>query len=147
MKTVRNILTEKGHVVWAVPSTASVLDALKLMTEKDIGALLVMDGARLKGIFSERDYARKVAIKGKASKETPVTEVMTSEVISVQPQQSVAECMALMSRKRIRHLPVVDHGTVVGVISIGDVVRALLAEQEEALQRLEKTVSGSELLD
>ena len=115
------------------------------MAEKDIGALVVVEKEHLVGIFSERDYARKVILKGKSSKNTPVKEIMTTQVITVQPQQSVAECMAIMTRHHIRHLPVVQDRILVGLISIGDVLQSIIAEQEDNLQRLENAQRGSDL--
>lgn len=142
MKTVRNILAAKGAQVWSVTPTTPVFEALKLMAEKDIGALVVLQGDKIAGIFTERDYARKIVLLGKASRNTPVSEIMTAPVITVGPKQSALECMALMSRERIRYLPVVEQGQLVGMISIGDVVNAIIADQEDALQRLERAAQG-----
>jgi CBS domain-containing protein len=145
MKIVRNLLQEKGSNVWSVAPATPVYDALKLMAEKDIGALVVLEEDRLAGIFSERDYARKVILKGKASKDTPVKEIMTEQVVTVKPQQSLAECLALMSRKNIRHLPVMEEDQIMGILSIGDVVQAYISEQEDALQLLENRLMGTDL--
>lgn len=142
MKTVGDILRDKGHDVWSTPSHATVLEALKVMAEKNAGALLVVDGKRLVGIFSERDYARKIVLKGKSSPETPVVEVMTADVVSVTPGQSVLDCMAIMTARRVRHLPVVEEGQLSGVISIGDVVRAVIGDQEQTIQQLETYIRG-----
>ncbi len=142
MKTVGDILKDKGHDVWSTPSGATVLEALKVMAEKNAGALLVMDGNRLVGIFSERDYARKIVLKGKSSLETPVVEAMTPDVVSVNPGQSVVECMAIMTARRVRHLPVVEEGQLSGVISIGDVVRAVIGDHEQTIQQLETYIRG-----
>jgi CBS domain-containing protein len=144
MKIVRNILQSKGSQVWSVAPADSVYDALRLMAEKDIGAVLVLEGTRLAGIFTERDYARKVILKGKSSRDLAVGKVMTAELVTVRPQQTIAECMALMSRHHIRHLPVVDKGGLGGVISIGDVVSAIISEQAGAIERLEELMLGSE---
>jgi CBS domain-containing protein len=137
MKTVKEILEAKSHKLLSISPQASVLDALKLMADKDVGALVVLDGEGLAGIFSERDYARKVILHGKSSKATPVSEIMTHKVVCVRPDQSVEECMALMTDKRIRHLPVLDDRKVIGVISIGDVVKELISEQRFVIEQLE----------
>ena len=137
MKTVKEILEAKSHKLLSISPQASVLDALKLMAERDVGALVVLDGEGLAGIFSERDYARKVILHGKSSRATPVSEIMTHKVVCVRPDQSVEECMALMTDKRIRHLPVLDDRKVIGVISIGDVVKELISEQRFVIEQLE----------
>jgi CBS domain-containing protein len=137
MKTVNEILQAKSHALLSVSPDASVLDALKLMAEKEVGALVVLDGDKLAGIFSERDYARKVILHGKASKDTPVREIMTHKVVCVRPEQSVEDCMALMTDKRIRHLPVLSEKKVIGVISIGDVVKEVISEQRFVIEQLE----------
>ena len=142
MITVSQILREKGDSAWSVSPDAKVYDALKLMADKNIGALLVSDGDRLVGIFSERDYARKVILKGKSSKTIPVKEIMTEEVLFIRPNHSIEECMALMTSKRIRHLPVFENNKVHGVISIGDVVKAIISEQEFTIKQLENYISG-----
>jgi CBS domain-containing protein len=147
MKTVRNLLNEKGAQVWSAAPGKPVFEALRLMADKDIGALVVMEGEKIAGIFTERDYARKIALQGKASRNTPIAEIMSAPVITVSPKQSVLECMALMSRERIRYLPVVEHGRIAGMISIGDVVSAIISDQEDALQRMERMARGeSDLL-
>jgi CBS domain-containing protein len=142
MINVRDILQDKGKQIWNVSPQTSVFDALKLMAEKNIGALLVCDGEKLVGIFSERDYARKVILKGKASKETLVSEIMTSVVVTVRYGQNVEECMSLMTEYRIRHLPVVDGEKLCGVISIGDVVKAIISDQEFTIKQLENYITG-----
>ena len=142
MITVRDILRAKGNQIWSVSPDATVFDALELMAEKNVGALVVLDGENLAGIFSERDYARKIILKGKASKETSVEEIMTSEVTTVHPGQSVDDCMALMTDKRIRHLPVFEAEKLVGLISIGDVVKAVISEREFMIQQLEHYITG-----
>ncbi len=134
-KTVRRLLEGKSEV-YAVAPRATVLEALKVMADKNVGALLVMEGTELLGIFSERDYARKVVLAGRASSDTPVVQIMTSPVVCVTREDTAERCMALMTAHRIRHLPVVEHGVVVGVISIGDVVRAVIAEQADTISHL-----------
>jgi CBS domain-containing protein len=143
MTTVGQILQGKGHEIWSVSPTTLVYQALKVMAEKNVGALLVLEGDDLKGIFSERDYARKVILLGKSSREIPVKEIMSPGVITVRPQQSVDECMALMTDKRFRHLPVVEGGRVIGVISIGDAVKAIISEREFTIKQLENYITGS----
>ena len=142
MTTVRDILRQKGNQIWSVSPDTTVFYALELMAEKNAGALVVLDGESLAGIFSERDYARKVILKGKASKETSVEEIMSAEVTTVDPGQSVDECMALMTDKRIRHLPVVEGEKLVGLISIGDVVKAVISEREFIIKQLESYITG-----
>ena len=137
MKTVNEILQTKPQRLLSIAPHATVLDALKMMADYEVGALLVLDGERLMGIFSERDYARKVILHGKASKDTAVAEIMTQKVVCVKPDQSVEECMALMTDKRIRHLPVLQDNKVIGVISIGDVVKEVISEQRLMIEQLE----------
>ena len=143
MKTVKQILKEKGHKYWSVGPDTMIYDALKLMAEKNIGALLVLEAGKLVGIMSERDYARKVILKGKSSLDTPVREVMTPKVFFVRPEQTVEECMALVTDKHIRHLPVMVGDEVVGVISIGDLVRAVIDEKDFMIKQLENYITGS----
>ncbi len=140
MKTVSQLLQGKGSSVWSVTPEASVFDALKLMAEKNVGALLVMSDSKLRGILSERDYARKVILLGKSSQEIAVRDIMSDKVVCVGPEQTVDECMALMSGKRIRHLPVLAGGQVIGVLSIGDLVKALIEEQQQTIQQLESYI-------
>jgi CBS domain-containing protein len=143
MKTVEQILRAKGNAFWSVTPDAMVYDALRLMAEKDVGALLVLDAqAQLVGIISERDYARKVILKGKSSLDTPVREIMTQAVVSVRPDRTVEECMALMTARRVRHLPVLAGGQVVGVVSIGDLVKASLDEKDFLIRQLETYIMG-----
>ncbi len=142
MTTVSMILHVKGDEVWRVTPETSVFDALRLMAEKNVGALVVLEEGNLVGIFSERDYARKVILKGKSSKNTPVKEIMTGEVIDVAPDQSIDDCMALMTHKRVRHLPVLDGNQLVGVISIGDVVKTIISEQETLIEDLSDYITG-----
>ena len=137
MKTVAQMLEGKPTGAISINSGAAVLDALKLLAERDIGAVLVMDGTRLVGIFSERDYARKVALKGRSASDTPVSEIMTREVVFVTPAQTNEECMALMTQKHIRHLPVIDKDRVQGVLSIGDLVKDVISEQQFIISQLE----------
>jgi CBS domain-containing protein len=144
MKTVRQLLDVKGHFVLSVSSDATVYEALVIMAEKHVGALLVMDGDHLAGIFSERDYARSVVLKGKSSKDTPIKEIMTpgSLLITVTPLQTVEECLNLVSNKRIRHLPVLDNGKVAGVLSIGDLVKATIEYQQFLIGQLESYIQS-----
>lgn len=143
MTIVAQVLQEKGRTVWSVPPDATVYRALELMAEKGIGAVLVLDGERIVGILSERDYARKVVLQGKSSHTTRVSEIMTEAVYYVQPTQTIEECMALMTAKHTRHLPVVEQGKLIGVISIGDVVKAIIADKEFMIQTLEKYIADS----
>ena len=142
MPTAHDILRSKGHTVLAVSPTDTVLAALGLMAEHDIGAVLVLDGSRLAGIFTERDYARKVVLVGRSSKDSPVSAVMTAHVVCVAPNRSVDECMGIMTEKRVRHLPVVDHKRVVGVVSIGDLVKETIAEQQYTISQLQSYIAG-----
>ncbi|MGI8669863.1 MAG: CBS domain-containing protein [Aridibacter sp.] len=142
MKLVRHILDTKGNEIWHTTPEDSVLDAIKLMAEKKIGALLVMENENLSGIVSERDYARKVILQGKSSRETPVKDIMTAEVTIINPQETVEKCMALMTEKRMRHLPVVEDDKVIGVISIGDLVKAIIAEQQFQIEQLESYIAS-----
>jgi CBS domain-containing protein len=144
MITVRHLLEKKGYEIWSTSPEASVYDALVLLAEKNIGALLVLQDGELAGIVSERDYARKVILRGKASMETPVREIMTEEVFTVSPQHTAKEAMALMTEKRIRHLPVVEEEQIIGVISIGDLVKSIIANQEYMINQLEQYISGPE---
>jgi CBS domain-containing protein len=141
-KTLREILAGKAPGAYSVAPDASVLSALQVMAEKDVGALVVLDGRRLVGVFSERDYARKIVLSGKASKDTAVREVMSDEVQSVTPDQTVPRCIELMTDKRIRHLPVVEGGEVIGMLSIGDLLKEMLGHHEQLLRQMaiERTV-------
>jgi CBS domain-containing protein len=140
MKTVSQLLQGKQRALCTVSPEASVYDALKLMADKDIGALLVVQNDKLVGILSERDYARKVILLGKSSHDTPVKEIMTERVICVQPKNTVEECMALMTDKRIRHLPVIENDKLIGVLSIGDLVKETISEQKFMIQQLESYI-------
>lgn len=138
MKTVQQILEEKSLKLLSVDPDTTVYDALKLMADKEVGALVVLvDGTQLAGIFSERDYARKVILHGKSSRETSVKEIMTAKVVCVGPLNTMDECMALMTDKRVRHLPVLEHKRVIGVISIGDVIKEVIADQQFQIHQLE----------
>lgn len=142
MVNVKQILTSKGSDVWKVGPDESVLKALKIMADRNIGALLVMDQGELLGIFSERDYARKIILLGKTSEETPVRDVMTSEVVCVALQTTMVECMEIMTDGRFRHLPVKENGDIIGVISIGDVVKSIISDQEFTIKQLENYITG-----
>jgi CBS domain-containing protein len=137
MRSVADLLHAKGTQVWVVAPDQTVLDALRVMADKEVGALLVTSGEKVVGILSERDYARKIVLKGKSSESTPVADVMSSEVTSVSPRQSIEECMAVMTEKRIRHLPVIDEGKLVGIVSIGDLVKAVIEDQKFQISQLE----------
>jgi CBS domain-containing protein len=142
MKLVKQLLAAKGHDVLSISPEASVLDAVKLMAEKGVGALTVMEGSTLAGIVTERDYARKVILKGRASDTTTVREIMTPEVFTTTGDESVEKCMNMMTNSKIRHLPVVDDGSVTGIISIGDLVKAVIADQKEEIEHLEHYISS-----
>jgi CBS domain-containing protein len=137
MTTVRHLLDGKGRALFSIEPEDPVLEAVRMMADRHVGALLVMRGTELVGILSERDYARKVVLLGRSSAETPVWQIMTSPVITVVPDNSVQDCMRLMTERRIRHLPVVDGGRVVGMISIGDLVKAVIEEQQQTIEQLE----------
>ena len=142
MKLVKQLLDRKGHDILSISPDASVLDAIKVMAEKAVGALVVMQDSALAGIVTERDYARKVILKGRSSKSTLVSEIMSAKVITTTGDSTVEECMNMMSDRRIRHLPVVDGETVIGIISIGDLVKAVIADQKAEIEHLEHYISG-----
>ncbi len=142
MTLVSQILKKKGSDVWSVRPDDTVFDAVKMMAEKSVGALVVMEDDRLVGIISERDYARKIILEGKASRDTPVADIMTRQVLCVSPDRTVDECMALMSDKRARHLPVVEDKHVIGVLSIGDLVKVTIDEQKVMIDQLKQYISG-----
>jgi len=143
MKTVREMLLKKGNKIYSISPDRKIFDALQLMAEKEVGALLVLEGESLVGIFSERDYARKVALEGKSSKECLVREIMSPNVIYVEVDTTTDECMALMVNKKVRHLPVYDKGKLVGVISIGDVVNAIIDEKEFEIDQLVRYITDN----
>jgi len=142
MMTVKEILDSKGYEAWTIPPDAKVIDALKFMADKRIGALIVVDKDGVAGVFSERDYARKVVLQGKTSMDTPVKDIMTSPVYVVRPENTAEECMALMTDKHIRHLPVRENDKLLGVISIGDVVKSIMTEQKITIENLQNYIMG-----
>ncbi len=142
--TVNQILSTKGNDVYSVVSTISVYDAIKIMSEKNVGAILVIEEGKLKGIFSERDYARKVILKDKSSKTMLVQEIMVTNVFTVKPTDDLDNCMEMMISRRIRHLPVVENDTVIGLISIGDVVKSIIEKQKETIQLLDSYINGTQ---
>jgi len=143
--TVNQILSTKGKEVHSIVSTITVYDALKVMGEKNIGAVLIIEDNVLKGVFSERDYARKIVLKDKSSKKTHVNEIMEKEVFTVKPSDNLDYCMELMTARRIRHLPVVENDSIIGIVSIGDVVKAIIEVQKETIQHLDSYISGSKV--
>lgn len=148
MKTrtsARELLLEKSGEIHSVPPDALVYEALELLAQRDIGALIVVEDGQVRGIFSERDYARKVILKGKSSKNSPVRSMMTRDVLFVSPDESIEGCMQLMTSKRVRHLPVMDENRLIGIITIGDVVKQVISDQEFRINELEKYISGGAL--
>jgi len=144
MTIVQQLLKEKPEGTWTIHPHATVYQALELMAKKDIGALAVVDDkGRLVGMFSERDYARKVALLGRTSKTTKVADLMTTEIVCVKPETTVEECMALMTERRTRHLPVLQNGKLIGMVSIGDIVKAIIVEQEITIRSLQNYILGS----
>lgn len=142
MQYVHDVLNEKGREVWTAPPDMSVWDALELMADKNIGALVVLDDDALIGIFSERDYARRLALKGLRSRETPVKQIMTEVIATVSTAHSVQDCMEIMTNERVRHLPVVENEKLIGLVSIGDVVKSIISHQEHMIQQLENYITG-----
>jgi CBS domain-containing protein len=142
VETVRMILKKKGNAIWTLPPEATVYEAIRMMAEKSAGAMLVVSEGKLVGIVSERDYARKVILKGKMSRETKVSEIMSSPVTTVELDRTADECMRLVTEQHIRHLPVIDRGELVGVISIGDLVKAIVSVQAETIQHLSDYIEG-----
>lgn len=140
--TIGEILNNKGSNVWTVSPDIMVFDAIQMMADKNIGALLVTEGEKLVGIISERDYTRKVALKGKSSKQTAVREIISGQVIHVEPENTVEECMRLMTAHRIRHLPVLEAGKLIGIVSIGDLVNWIISAQHSTIQQLQTYISG-----
>jgi len=143
--TVKEILSEKGHEIWSISPDTTVFDALRSMSEKGVGALVVLENGKVVGVFSERDYARKVTLAGKSEKTLPVKEIMTKRVVFVKPENTTEECMALMTDKHIRHLPVVVDDELVGIISIGDIVNAIISKQEYVIEQLGNYITGAYL--
>ncbi|MCL4722618.1 MAG: CBS domain-containing protein [Gammaproteobacteria bacterium] len=142
MKRIKHILDEKGHDVWSVAPDDTVYEAVRVLAERQIGALLVMESGRLVGIVTERDYARKLILEGRSSRETLVRDVMTRRVLCVSADRTIEECMSLMTEQRARHLPVLDHKQVIGVISIGDLVKAIIDDQQTVIEELRQYISG-----
>jgi CBS domain-containing protein len=140
MISVRQLLDRKGRQVFSIAPEAAVLDAIRLMAERHVGALLVMQGETLRGIVSERDYARKVILMGRSSADTPVRDIMSAPVVTVQPETTVERCMQIMTDQRVRHLPVIEGGHVVGMVSIGDLVKVVIAEQQQQIEQLENYI-------
>jgi CBS domain-containing protein len=143
--TVKDVLDEKGHSVWTISPEAKVIAALELLAKKNVGALVVTHSNKLVGIFSERDYARKLILKGRTSLETPVKDIMTRGVYYVSPDTSTQECMAMMTKNRIRHLPVIHNEKLIGIISIGDIIRSVVSEQKITIDHLENYIMGKYL--
>jgi len=142
MTSVEKLLNTKGSETWSIAPQATVYEALQKMSDKDVGAVLVIDEGTLVGIFTERDYARKLILRGKLSRNTAVSEMMTQDVLYVEPQNSISDCMVLMTNKRVRHLPVMDDGKLVGIVTIGDAVKQIISEQESTIEQLEKYIAG-----
>jgi CBS domain-containing protein len=142
MKRIQTLLKKKGYDVWSIAPDASVYDAIHLMAEKAVGALIVMDGPKLVGVISERDYARKIILEGRSSETTKISEIMSSEVITTGPDNRIEECMAIMTERRIRHLPVLDGNEVLGIISLGDLVKYIIAEQQFVIEQMERYING-----
>ena len=140
MKSLKQLLSDKGGQIHSIGPDAKVIEALQIMAQKDVGALVVMEDVKLAGILSERDYARKVILRGKASQDVPVREIMTAEVVTIDQSHTIEDCMALVTHRRIRHLPVVEDGNLIGVVSIGDLVKEVIAEQEQTIKQLESYI-------
>ena len=141
MTTVQRLLEHKGHTVWSIPPDASVFEAVQLMADKRVGALMVVDRNELIGVISERDYAREIVLKDRVSRDTPVSAIMTRRVLYVRPEQTLDECMALMTERHLRHLPVLDNGRLIGVVSMRDVVKDLIAEKEFLIEQMENYIT------
>ena len=144
MISVKQLLDKKGHEVWSISADATVYECIQMMDEKHVGALTVMTNNKLVGVISERDYARKVIVKGLSSKETKVKDIMTKDVYHTIPEQNIDECLVMMNKYRIRHLPAVDNGKLIGMISIGDVVKEIIEEQQYTIQQLENCIQWQE---
>lgn len=140
--SVRQVLEAKGSVTFALPPGATVYEALELMAKNDVGSVVIADGDCLLGMFTERDYARKLILQGRSSKETRVSELMTSNILTVSPTQTIDDCMAMITDNRVRHLPVVEKGKLIGIISIGDVVKTVIADQQRTIQQLSSYIAG-----
>ena len=140
MKSLKQLLSAKGSQVYSIGPDAKVIEALQIMAHKDVGALVVLEGGQIAGILSERDYARKVILRGKSSQDVPVREIMTADVVTVDPSRTIEECMALVTQRRVRHLPVIEDGKLAGLVSIGDLVKEVIAEQEQTIKQLESYI-------
>jgi CBS domain-containing protein len=143
MRSVEKLLQIKGNQAWSIDPQATVYEALQLMSDKEVGAILVLEEGKVVGIFTERDYARKLILKGKFSKDTAVRELMTQEVLYVDPHNTIDDCMVLMTNNRVRHLTVLDNGQLVGIVSMGDMVKHIISDQESTIAQLEKYITGS----
>ena len=143
MTTDRHILEDKGYQVWSLRPHDEVYDALKMMADKDVGSLVVLEGSKIVGVVTERHYARNVFLKGRASPRTRVDDIMDRNVVCVGPDQSIEECMALMTTKRVRHLPVTENGALLGIVSIGDLVKSIISDREFVIEQLKHYISGS----
>ncbi|HZN24839.1 MAG TPA: CBS domain-containing protein [Burkholderiales bacterium] len=140
MKTLKQLLAAKGNQVYSIGPDAKVIEALQLMAQKDVGALVVMEGGRLVGMLSERDYARKVILHGRSSQDVPVRDIMTSDVITIDPGKTIEDCLGLVTQRRIRHLPVCEGEKLIGLVSIGDLVKEVIADQEQTIKQLESYI-------
>ena len=140
MKTLKQLLAAKGNQVFSIAPDAKVIEALQLMAQKDVGALVVMAGGKLVGMLSERDYARKVILHGRSSQDVPVSDIMTPDVVTVEPSKTIEDCMALVTQRRIRHLPVCEGNKLLGLVSIGDLVKEVIAEQQQTIKQLESYI-------
>ncbi|MBL4672856.1 MAG: CBS domain-containing protein [Arenicella sp.] len=142
MTNVGNILTSKGQEIWSIAPDKSIFDALEIMADKNVSGLLVLESGKLVGIFTERDYARKLILKGKSSKNTNVSDLMSKNILYVKSKNTVEDCMKLMTAKRVRHLPVIDSGRLIGIVTIGDLVKQIISEQQTTIHQLENYISG-----
>jgi signal-transduction protein with cAMP-binding, CBS, and nucleotidyltransferase domain len=147
MLTIKHVLESKDKLLWSIDPKSKAYEALEIMAEKDIGALLVIESGKLVGLFSERDYARKVILKGKSSKETSVEELMTREIYSITPDKSVEECLALLTAAHCRHMPVMENDQLIGLVTIGDVVNALITDKQITIDDLKNYIAGSEYIE
>jgi len=142
MTNVGNLLTSKGREIWSIAPDKSIFDALEMMADKNVSGLLVLESGKLVGIFTERDYARKLILKGKSSKNTKVSDLMTKNILYVGSKNTIEDCMKLMTGKRVRHLPVIDTGRLIGIVTIGDLVKQIISEQQTTIHQLENYISG-----